>query len=554
MSQIVQELAEIVSEGLESLSLDTCSRYSSKRRIMGAPLSGPYSWKYHPWVKGMLDADSDFCYAMKGAQLGVTEVAVNRAFYTIDRLRRDVLYVLPTEGNATDFSKARFDTALMNSPKLARIFDSTNNVGLKQAGGVNLYIRGSRADSKLKSVPASVLILDEVDEMDDRPILLALERLSGQIHKNVWGLSTPTIPNQGIHSLYLTGTQEHFYFKCPGCSRRTELIFPECLEVCGEHFTDPDCGRSYLKCKECSVKLEHRLKPEWLACAEWVATRTDLDPDVRSFYINQLYSFTVNPKELAIAYLRGQQDEAAAQEFNNSKIGIPYIGTGAKITEDQVNSCIGSHSTQDDRPQNANRLITLGLDVGDMCYYTIDEWFVDGVMTDDLNAHAHRRTLDFGVFMRDEMGRNLDQLMVEWQVHHAVIDPDPELNEARRFARRFPKSVTLCRYREGKVGKEMSLMDDSGVVMATVDRTSWLSASLGRFKSGRVELPIDTGAEFKLHIQEPTKRYFKDPLGGYVARYVNSRADHYAHAFTYSEIALPLAASVKSGSDVEKFL
>lgn len=50
---------------------------------MGGDFPGPYSDKYHPWVREMHDSWAPFNWAMKGAQLGVTEVAINRALYTI---------------------------------------------------------------------------------------------------------------------------------------------------------------------------------------------------------------------------------------------------------------------------------------------------------------------------------------------------------------------------------------------------------------------------------------------------------------------------------------
>ena len=42
------------------------------------------------------------------------------------------------------------------------------------------------------------------------------------------------MPKYGIHKLYLTSTQEHFYFQCPCCSRWTELTWPDCVEIIGE--------------------------------------------------------------------------------------------------------------------------------------------------------------------------------------------------------------------------------------------------------------------------------------------------------------------------------
>jgi hypothetical protein len=55
--------------------------------------------------------------------------------------------------------------------------------------------------------------------------------------------------------------------------------------------------------------------------------------DFRGFHVNQLYSFTVTPAELVVAHFRGFGDEFAAKEFHNSKLGLPYICTGARIND-----------------------------------------------------------------------------------------------------------------------------------------------------------------------------------------------------------------------------
>ena len=517
---------------------------------MGSPFPGPYTTKYHPWVREMHDSWTPFNVAMKGAQLGVTEVAINRAFYTIDQLKRDVLYVLPTALNAGDFSKSRFSTALANSPYLASIFTDTNTVNLKQAGTNILYIRGSRGDNNLKGVPASCLILDELDEMDQKQIWLAFERLSGQTEKHIWALSTPTIPERAIHRLYKDSTQDHFMFPCPSCNRWTELKWPDCIQIIGEHVADPRCHDSYLKCMECGGRLHHEAKPDWLHKAKWESTSPNGNPDVRGFYINQLYSFTVSPGELVVAYFRGLGDEFANKEFHNSKLGVPFIGEGAKITEDMVQRTIRDHTMDDPRPQTGgHRIITMGIDQGKWNYVTVVEWFIQGSPGFDINAAAKGRLLWAGKFYEEDWG-TLDQLMIEWQVLMAVIDADPQINEARRFARRFPGYVHLCRYRRGQTGKEISVTEEEdGAPMATVDRTNWMSAALSRFKCdpARIELPRDVSFEFRQHIQSPVRTYQKDDKGKAAkesesprAVYIETGPDHYAHSLVYAELALAL--------------
>jgi len=544
---------DLLGEGLEASNLVTCSRWASKRREMGAPFPGKYGWKYHPWVREILDSQASFNYAMKAAQLGITEVAINRALFVIDRLRRDVLYVLPTALNASDFSKARFNTALALSDYLKRLFTDTDTVNLKRAGANSLYIRGSRGDSNLKSIPVSDLILDEVDEMEQKAYLLALERLSGQVEKHVWAISTPTIPNFGIHKLYQGSTQEHFFFKCPRCNKWTEFLWPDCVEIVGETVHDPRCKESFLKCKECGRKLEHKAKPDFLRDAIWEVTNPAADSESRGFNINQLYSYTVTPGELVVAYHRGMGDEAAAKEFSNSKLGLPFLGEGAQVTDDMIDRCIRNHTTNDPRPEvGGTRLVTLGADQGKLGYISVVEWLIPEYDR-DLNAVAIAKLLWFGKFGEEDWGI-LDELMREWQVLAAVVDADPNINEARRFARRFWGYVWLTRYRKGLTAREMSIAEEDNAPIAQVDRSNWLSCSLGRFKvqPPRIMLPRDISLEYREHLKNVVRTYEKDEFGNPKLTYVSTGPDHYTHSLTYAEIGLPLAAAITENQDITK--
>ena len=555
MSELQDVFREAVAEGMKSRTMTSASRWACNRRIMGGDFAGPYGYKAHPWCKAIQDSTASYNAAMKAAQMGVTEVAINQAFYVVDVLRQDVLYVLPTLSNASDFSKARFNTALLYSPYLAQLFTDTNTVGLKQAGGVNLYIRGSRGDSNLKSIPVSTLILDEVNEMDQKQIWLALERLSGHVEKSVMAISTPTIPKFGIHKLYEQGSQEHYMFKCPHCGRTTELVWPDCFELIGETISDPRCKESYLKCKECDHKLSHENKAEWLNLdnCDWEST-VRCDEDFRSFLVNQLYSFTVSPAEIAVAHFRGVGDEAAMVEFHNSKLGQPYVPAGGLVTDTEIERAVAGYTKNDPRPAyGGERCICMGIDQGKVNNIVVMEYFFDQY-GHDLNASAMGKLLWEGIVPGDDF-EHLDKLMREWQILACVIDPDPQINDARRFARRFPGYVYLCRYRRGVTGREVQMTEeDGGAPMLTVDRTNWLDAALGRFHSGRIQIPADTSLTFKEHLKNEVRTYEKDDLNNPKAVYINTGADHFVHALTYAELALPLAAGIVTNRDIEAFL
>jgi len=490
----------------------------------------------------------DINVGQKAAQLGYTETVLNITFYKIDVESVDCLYVLPNKNpDAGEFSAGRFDPALELSPHLSTLFSDVKNVGHKRAGSTNLYIRGSKSRAGLKSIPTGLLVMDEVDEMNQDNISLARERMSGQRVKQEWLISTPTIDYYGINKYFTQSTQEHYHIKCPSCSKHIALIFPDNLVITGEDPDDPNTRNSHLICTECQAILPHATKPDWLMNGAWIPKYQERD--IRGFYINQLYSTTVSPVDLAKAFLRSKNDPADEQTFYNDKIGIPHIVEGARITEYQLEQAKGSYLNSETKP--ASYLITMGIDVGRNLHYEIDSWYIPN------NLNLNHDSLDFNVQCKVkvlEVGKlqhfeELDILMRKWRVLSAVIDANPERRKAYEFASRFAGHTKLCFYGAGIVGKQINepknpIGDEPTI---TVDRTSWLDLSLGRYRNQSITIPSNIPNEYKDHLKALTRIYEKDREGNPVGRYVKgNNDDHYAHARNYAEIALKFAVAVSS--------
>ena len=183
----------------------------------------------------------------------------------------------------------------------------------------------------------------------------------------------------------------------------------------------------------------------------------------------------------------------------------------------------------------------MGVDVGNYLHFEIDKWLV-GPNTVDLNAEARCQVLAVGKVVHFE---ELDMLMQKYNISGCVIDMQPERRKAFEFASRFFGRIRLCYYGRGIQGKQIHLgQEDEQTV--TVDRTSWLDLSLSRFRTKSIILPQDIPREYKQHVTALVRIYEKDvdgnPIGKYIT--VGGAQDHFAHARTYSEIALPLAASL----------
>lgn len=544
-----------IQSGLRRKAVTSCSTWAQTYRVMGVPYPGLWTFRHHPWLREMHDFESDRMIGQKSAQMGYTETALNLAFYYIDVKAIDVLYVLPSKTpDASDFSASRFDGALDLSLHLEDLFSDVKNVGHKRAGSTNMYVRGSKSRSGLKSIPVGLVILDEVDEFDQDNIPLAMERLSGQVERKTAMLSTPTIDDRGINRYFVLSTQDHFYFRCPFCSRSTELVFPDCMVITAEGLSDPKLKNSHIICKECKHRLDHATKHEWLGTGKWVSGY--LDRDDRGFYINQLYSSTVSPHEIAQKYLEALRDPAAEQEFWNSKMGLPHVVEGARVTDVDIDRCKenSSYKTTDPSPGGC---ITMGVDVGKVLHCEIDQWTLPQMYSGsvDLNIQAKCRVLT--MFKVKEF-EELDESMRKYRVLACVIDSQPEHRKAYEFASRFWGHVRLCIYGKGISGKQIVVgRDDHGQVvdehLVTVDRTSWLDLSLSRFRNkGMLILPIDTTEEYREHIKALVRVYSRDVDGNPVGKYEKGeqKPDHYAHARNYAELALPFATSLNKVQDI----
>lgn len=533
-----EDLANRFRDKLKRSSVVSASRWAEAYRMMEGDFPGPWSFTTHPWLRGMHDSKNEMNVGQKAAQMGYSETMLNLAFYNLDIMRRNVLYILPNQRpDATDFTNRAFNPAIEMSPHIKSMFTGgTNNVGLKQVGNANLYIRGSNARSGLKSIPASVLIFDEFDEMDRGNVNLAEERSAGQKYRLNWKVSTPTTPNRGINTLFERSTKDHFFFPCPCCSRKIELRFPDNLVVVGEDPDSREVEKSHLICRECKGLLPHEEKKKFLAKGEWVSENPK--QIMRGFYINQLYSPVLEPHKLAIRFLEAKRDPTAEQEFFNSKMGLPHIVEGAQITEDMFDSLIkGYEMVSACRPGN---IITMGIDVngGPRFHCEIDQWDVSESNPIDINAKARCKVLWAGEFSSIE---EVCEAMVNYNVSFAVIDAMPETTISTQFANNFYGRARICRYNHFATAR--SVFAGSKDIQVSVNRTAWLDIALGRFRNKTILLPRNLPTEYTRQIMAPVRTPSKDGNGNLVYKYVeqDSRPDHYAHARNYAEIALQFA-------------
>lgn len=549
MHSLEQLFAEVVVGGLERKSAKTCSRWTELYRVAGGEKPGPWNFLDHPWSKEMHDCCAEFMAGMKAAQMAYTETMLNRTFFKMDIEGVNCAYVFPNKNpDASDFSASRFDPALELSSHLRKIFSEVKNVGHKRAGAANLWIRGSRSRIGLKSIDPSFVALDEVDEMDQDNIQLAYRRTDGQSVGQVMAISTPTSPDFGIHAMFLTTTQEHWMFRCPMCSKYIELVFPDCFVRCGDAPHDPRIRDSHVICPECRQKIDHERKA-WAQRESgiWVPANRDADPERRGFYVNQLSSIRKEPYKIAFTSFEAEHKEAAEQELWNSIAGLPHVVKGGQLTQEEIAQ---NFVKRNNGTRINGRVITMGVDIGKFLHYEIDAWHIDRYGP-DLNISATCEIIEVG---KVEHFYQLHQLMQQYRPHFAVSDFQPEERSVFEFCTRYYGRAKRCQYARGQAGKRLTVVQPESELKINVNRTYWIDIALGRFRTQRITVPYDVPDEYSVNLKNLVKKFTVDDAGYDKSEYLKKGPDHYAHARTYSEIALPMAASIATSKNVRSFL
>lgn len=499
---------------------------------------------------------------MKAAQVGLTEGGITIGLFVADYHGRDVIYYFPSKKMAHRFSQTRIAQAINLSDYLSRSC-TNNSAELKQFGNATIHVLGASSMADLKGTSSGRLVFDELDEWTERQIYLAEERASGQKDDDViiWGFSTPSYPGRGIHKQISKSTEEHFFFDCPHCGDPITFGFlnekdswRECLEIFGDSQDATEVFDSYLKCWRCEKRLEHKDKTVYLQSGRWASMDENRDPIApdphlfkvsRGFYLPQLYSPTVEPYRMAIKYLRGyvSGDEDARREFHNSCLALPFLEDGYQLTDEEIETAITSgNGYKRERPTSADKcMVTLGVDQGGPVHnWVAVDWSIDAKKTGDPNDRATGKVIGFGEILADHWSEVYD-LMRLYQVRMCVVDYFPQPTDARIFARRFSGHVYLCQYNTGPGGlREIRLTEDTyGANLVKCDKVGWLSKTLSRIRNGTMLLPADSTIEFRRQLQAPIRR-LKMVGNQYVAEFIETGPDHYAHAMNYAEVALKI--------------
>lgn len=409
------------AEPMHDLMMQASTSYRLAHSNIVVDGTVPLDFTRYPFIPEIIDENPRRKTIIKGAQMGFTIACVMRALEEAKTLRlRGIGYFFPTEGEVSDFAKARFGPMMNNNAEIwGRHVKDTDSASLKRIGDTFLYFRGmgqkgsgsaSRSTSKLKSIPLDRLYLDERDEMDDSRVDAALHRLDGSLDPVLVTLSTPTLPGYGVDFEYAKSDQRVWMWKCEHCGDWTslELTYPDCI------IEPTDNAEPYYRCsnKRCHLRLERNR-------GQWVARKPDIK-DHHGYWVSQLSSPTKSAGDILLAAMSAIES-GRRREFENQTLARAFAEVDEEITVQQLEALL----TTEQRPIRHEGPCSMGVDPGKPHWYEVSVRLTD---TDSL-------VIDRG---RADTYEELSRISKKYNVQSGVMDQGYDPSAVAAFCKDHP--------------------------------------------------------------------------------------------------------------------
>ena len=498
----------------------------------------PFSYVGREYQQDIIDDPAKELYVVKCAQVGLSEVLARwglAAATTQDNFT--VIYTFPAANDSYLFAKARLDPLIGASKEITRALSKTvNSVELKQFGENSfMYIRGTYSETGALSVPADLLIHDELDRSDMANVAAYVSRLQAKPTKMRRLFSTPTVAKYGIDAMSATSKKKKQLWTCSHCSHKflpsyhDNVVIPgydgRKKEITKQNIKDIRWKEAVLLCPKCG-----RIPAPDLKYREWVVENSLDSYEAVSYFITPFCA----PTFITAPYLVEVSTKFEKwSEFVNQALGETAEDAQESLTEADIRACHTPNSL------DSTAVHFMGADMGVVCHITI------GRLHEGILLVAHREKVFYTEF---ETRRR--ELCSIYRVVISVHDLFPYTDIITRITN-FDPSAYGAVYVEKKSTetyyiKEQEEDPEEGrlnVRSAMINRNVAFDELMYMIKRGEVVVYAQDD-EFVNHLRSMKRIQKFDKQNA--MRYVWDKTDgvdHYHHSLLYLHVATKLRGS-----------
>lgn len=416
---MIEEHLSRLREGVSNVySMANLSQWIARNTYLN---SKKFDYEGREYQKDIIDDPAKTLLVVKAAQTGLSEIFARWALAAVTTQEDfTAIWTFPSASDAEMFSKARLAPVIESSKAIQfSLSKKVDSAELKQFNSNSfLYTRGTYSSTGALSVPADLLIHDELDKSDLGSIAAYVSRLQAKPTKMRRMFSTPTVEGYGISLEAENAKRKRQMWTCsccnhkflpdyendvviPGFDKEKKLLTRELLKDLnwrGTKLLCPKCG------KEPSSNLTYR---------EWVIENPQDNYETMAYYISPFCA----PSFITPAYLaKVSTDFAKWAEFKNQALGQTEEDGEESLTSEDLTSINTVN------PLDSGEVHAMGSDMGITCHITI------GRMAQGKLLIVHREKV---VFTEYEARRR--ELCGKYRVVISVMDAFPYSDLAARI-------------------------------------------------------------------------------------------------------------------------
>lgn len=541
-------LARLEAAVFNSYSITDASRWITDHTYLN---EDRFSFKDHEFQQRILDDPSRVINVQKCAQIGMSE-AMARYVLALCRIIPGFSAILtfPFSGDSENFMRTRINPVVSGSPDLkASVDNNLDNVSIKAFGSSLLYLRGTSGATQALSIPADILIHDEIDRSDPAVIGQYQSRLRHSKWKLVRKFGTPTLAKRGISAEMDVSKRYRNICKCHHCNHffipdyYEHVVIPgykgDIKDINKDTIRTIDWHNATLICPKCGD--EPSLAPEY---REWVMENPGDNFEAIGYFCSP---FDV-PKMTSTPQLVLESTKYTTQsEFQNQALGIVADNSNDQITEADLLNCKVSADL------NSSNVHMMGCDMGLTCYIMI------GRMLGDALIVVYREKVGLEKFESRRL-----ELQQKYSVITTVIDSQPYTDIILRIQGYDPncyggvyhQSKDLATYAIKKVDRD----DAKGklpINQAMINRDLAFDEVMYLTKAEPKQLiwraqDEDDEKTFIVHMLDMKRTQVIDRNGDvrYTWQKSSDGNDHWMHTLLYLYTACRLSATVYRGTVV----
>lgn len=330
----------------------TVSEWSDEFRLLpkkSASRGGRWRTSATPYLRGIMDAIHEpglkKLAVMKGAQVGASEALANIVGYHIAHDPCPMLLVLPTSQMAEGWSKDRLDDMIDYTDAIrAAINVAKSTLVFKDFESGFLSLAGANTPNSFARSSVRIAIGDDCDRFppivgdEGDPAELLVNRTLTFFDGITAFVSTPTLKNGRIDTLFNRGDQRRYFLTCPSCGRENYLTWGDVA-----HFRigwdDKDASTARVECPNaehggCGAHLSESDRRAMVLAGDWMATAIPKEPGLVSFHLPGMLS-TLGDVTLSslvakwFAALEGGRE--SLKVFINTQLGEAWEEKGTRM-------------------------------------------------------------------------------------------------------------------------------------------------------------------------------------------------------------------------------